>query len=254
MSNKHTYICGMNGQTIQQYAVQTGTDIETLKQQCRRRSRVLGWPVQTYGNNTVLSDEMIACLYADKTAKKQRGQRKADSAKQTRPNSDTAPTNVPDAKPITARHEKGIKQAKPGNARKAILYTLMAVPAIASLNNMFTVTGHITESLMASVLITALLSGAPFALVIAGIRNYLTGALVVLMIGFEVFCNTAQVYGGLTRFGLDGYPTRFLGLVTELLGTGTFITARVLAFFMAALIASIFYASYREINRGAGAA
>lgn len=133
--------------------------------------------------------------------------------------------------------------------RKFILYTLMLIPAAASVQNMHGVTLDITGHWIAAVLLTGLFSGAPFLFVLAGVKNAPTGALVVCMVVYEGFCNLTRIYGGLTGFGKTGFPTRFLGLVTDVFGTGTHQTAVFLALIMAILAASTFYAAYFELNK-----
>jgi hypothetical protein len=135
------------------------------------------------------------------------------------------------------------------NVQRLGLYALMAIPATASVQNMHAVTGHLTESVFSSLVLTALFSVSPFLFVMVGAKSIPSKALVVLMVGYECFCNTMRIYGGLTRFGADGYPTRFLGLVTDFFDSGTYQTARVLAVFMAALAAGIFYIAYWQLNK-----
>jgi hypothetical protein len=129
-----------------------------------------------------------------------------------------------------------------------ILYGLMFVPAVASIQNMHSVTGDLTGFYSGWVL-TVLFSLAPFAFIVVGLRGVFVSALTFLMIAYECFCNTMRIYGGLTRFGLDGYPTRFLGLVTDFCNSGTYATARVLSVFMALIAAGVFYAAYLQLNK-----
>ena len=98
-----------------------------------------------------------------------------------------------------------------------------------------------------SILLTLLFSAFPFALTLAGVATNAGRVLVGVMIVYEAFCNFIRIYGGLTGFGKQGYPTRFLGIVTEVLNTGTYGTATVLAAIMALLCAAVFYISYNEL-------
>jgi len=129
-----------------------------------------------------------------------------------------------------------------------ILYGLMFVPAVASIQNMHSVTGDLT-GLYSGWVLTILFSLAPFAFIVVGLRGVFVSTLTFLMIAYECFCNTMRIYGGLTRFGIDGYPTRFLGLVTDFCNSGTYATARVLSVFMALIAAGVFYAAYLQLNK-----
>ena len=129
-----------------------------------------------------------------------------------------------------------------------ILYGLMAAPAIASIQNMHSVTGDLT-GLYSGIMLTAIFSLAPFAFIVVGLRGWFVKSLTLLMIAYECFCNVMRIYGGLTRFGIDGYPTRFLGLVTDFCDSGTYATARFLSVFMALIAAGVFYAAYLQLNK-----
>jgi hypothetical protein len=134
-------------------------------------------------------------------------------------------------------------------ARTAVLYTLMLIPAAASIQNMHRVTFDIAGHEFAAVLLTGLFSASPFLFVLAGLKNRLTVALVAFLVLYEAFCNFTRIYGGLTGFGLRGMPTRFLGLVTDVFNSGTHQTAVVLAVIMSLLAASVFYAAYNELRK-----
>lgn len=133
--------------------------------------------------------------------------------------------------------------------RRPILYALMAMPAIASVQNMYSVTADIAAHTFTAALLTGLFSATPFLFVLAGMRNRWTQALAACMIAYECFANVTRIYGGLTGFGKGDFPTRFLGLVCDFFNTGTYPTARTLALLMAAMAAAVFYAAYHELNR-----
>lgn len=135
------------------------------------------------------------------------------------------------------------------NFRAALLFMLMAIPATASVQNMHTVTLDICGHEFAAWLLTGLFSASPFLFVLAGMKNRLTVALVALLIAYEAFANFTRIYGGLTGFGKNGYPTRFLGLVTDIFNSGTHQTALFLAGIMSLLAASVFYAAYNELRK-----
>lgn len=158
-----------------------------------------------------------------------------NSNTQTRQNSNTSKPKPSSAHPFTAR--------------TVILSLLMFVPAAASVQNMYTVTLDITEHTSSAILLTGLFSAAPFLFVMAGMRSEAAKALTGILIAYECFANVTRIYGGLTGFGRGDYPTRFLGLVTDIFNTGTYETAKLLALIMAAIAAAVFYAAYFELNR-----
>jgi len=93
---------------------------------------------------------------------------------------------------------------------------------------------------------TLIFSIAPFSFVVLGIKTKFVKLLTALLIAFEAFCNFIRVFDGLYN---DGYPSEFLGKVTGALNTGTYETAILLAFIMALLLCSVFYASFNELNK-----
>ena len=134
------------------------------------------------------------------------------------------------------------------------LYLLMGSVAIASLQNVYRITFDITEEQFAAVLLTGIFSAGPFILVLSGIRTFTAKALTVALILYECFCNFTRIYGGLTGFGKAGFPTRFLGLVTDVFAfgkyqAGTHETAIVISAVSAILAAAIFYASFKELSK-----
>lgn len=143
----------------------------------------------------------------------------------------------------------GDKGCPPGKSKQPfLLYGLMAAPAIASIQNMYSVTGDLT-GFYSGIMLTAVFSLSPFAFILIGLRGFFVKSLTLLMIAYECFCNVMRIYGGLTRFGSDGYPTRFLGLVTDFCNSGTYATARTLSVFMALIAAGVFYAAYLQLNK-----
>ena len=132
--------------------------------------------------------------------------------------------------------------------RKWILYGLMAVPAAASVQNIYAATFDLSNDRPTAILLTALFSGAPFGFVLSGMRSRFAQALTIALITYECFSNFTRIYGWLTDFGHTGYPTRFLALITTVFNSGTHYTAIVMAAAMSMLAAGVFYAAYFEIN------
>ena len=157
-----------------------------------------------------------------------------------------------DAKPAVVKVPPPAIQepaAQTNRLRRGILYALMGTVAAASVQNMLRVTYDIGGDEFTAVLLTVLFSLAPFLFVLAGMASVATRVLTGVLIVYECFCNFTRIYGGLTGFGHNGNPTRFLGLVTDVFYSGTYPTAKVLAGIMAIIAASVFYAAYNELNK-----
>ena len=144
---------------------------------------------------------------------------------------------------------KGATNAVKSNVRKYFLIALMSAPAIASWQNMNHVVGDIVQDSISTMCFTIAFTASPFVFVLFGIRAWWLSALTALLIGVEVFCNAVRIYAGLTGFGHSGNPTRFLGVVCELLNTGTYQTATALAFILSLMAAGVFYAAYLMIKK-----
>lgn len=133
--------------------------------------------------------------------------------------------------------------------REFVLLALAFAPALASMRNMRNITHAISGNETDAVLITAVLSMAPVGFIVAGVRGRPVIGLSVLLILYESFCNLTRIYGGLMNVGKSGYPTRFLGLVTDIFNSGSHGTAIALAAFTAFFIAAVQYAAVFELNK-----
>lgn len=142
----------------------------------------------------------------------------------------------------------------PGRAKIAwrtpLLIGLMVAPTAASVENMYSVTFSLSASAHSAIFLTAVLSVSALGFVVAGVRNWYTVGLAALLIAYESFCNLTRIYGGLMGNGHTGNPTRFLGTVTDIFGTGTHGTAIFLGAFTAFFIAAVQYAAVFELNKG----
>ena len=146
------------------------------------------------------------------------------------------------------QEESAVKtDAIPG--KKMAMISLMAAPAIASLQNMLHVTNDITNDGFAAVLFTYTFTAAPFIFVVFRANGGVSYAITGLLIAVEVFCNTVRIYGGLTGFGGTGNPTRFLGEITEICNSGTYHTATVLAVILSLFAAGVMYKAYFEYQK-----
>lgn len=220
--------------TLREWADITGRKPGSLMKNVRRK---LG---TGHTLDTPISADQFAELYAQEKEKA--------PAKNREPRINNQEPRTNNQQPRTKNQPSS---APPFDKRQAILYSLMAIPAVASVQNMYSVTGDIAAHLSTAILLTGLFSATPFLFVLAGMRTDWTKALTGIMIAYECFCNGTRIYGGLTGFGHGDYPTRFLGLVTDIFDTGTYATAKFLAATMAVMAAAVFYTAYYELNKTA---
>lgn len=139
----------------------------------------------------------------------------------------------------------------PGRAKPTwILYVLLIGPIVASWHNMYLITHDLSGTVYDAVALTAVLSFSAIGFVWYGVRRWYIMALAGFLIAYESFCNLTRIYGGLMGSGTStGNPTRFVGLVTDIFGTGTHGTAIFLGAFTAFFIAAVQYAAVFELNK-----
>ena len=216
---------GTMKQTLSQICEKHGVKQSTARMRLAKHS--IAWQ-----SNRVATEKDVAIICAKSAV-----QAKSEPAKQPKKNRE-----VMETKPAE-------RVASPVKTRSWILYMLMVIPAAASIQNIHGVTIDISRHESTAILLTALFSGAPFLFVLAGMKSLVTRGLTAALIGYECFCNLTRIFGWLTDFGGVGYPTRFLGLVTEVFNSGTHYTALALAALMSLLAASVFYVAYNELNK-----
>lgn len=234
--------------TLRQWADSTGKNADSVAKAMRRRNP---------GASVSLDDVLTPQQWADITGWQVSAVSVRVPAKRTDKTkrvskSPQASENVPAFG--HPKEEKGNPEGNPTNyptTRTFLLYALMAIPAVASIQNMHRVTFDIAGHEFTALLLTGLFSASPFLFVLAGMRNRATVALVGILIAYECFCNFTRIYGGLTGFGHDGFPTRFLGLATDIFNSGTRGTALLLAGIMSAMAAAVFYVAFSELNKKA---
>lgn len=224
--------------TLRQWADITGRKPDSIAKTLRRRTGA------SVSLNTILS----ASEWADITG----GQVSAVSVRVPAKRTETKAKRVNTLPPQAAANVQSFghpKERKQTSVRTFLLYALMAIPAVASIQNMHRVTFDIAGHEFTAMLLTGLFSASPFLFVLAGMRNRATVALVAILIAYECFCNFTRIYGGLTGFGHNGFPTRFLGLATDIFNSGTRYTALTLAGIMSAMAAAVFYVAFSELNK-----
>lgn len=133
--------------------------------------------------------------------------------------------------------------------RKIGLISLTVAPFLASVDNMFHVTRELTNPFSA-VCLTVLVCVSAVGFTVANSRHKVAIAVTVATVAFEAFCNLTRIYGGLMT-GASGNPTKFVGLVTDIIGTGTHATAVFLGAVTALLISGVQYAAIFEMNKPA---
>lgn len=225
------------GMSIRQYADANGKKPDTAMKQIRR---TLG---AGYTLDSVLSADDFSRVFGKSSGKDGVVRVERTSKKQTQHTTHTTPPAARQQMPKPSGAKKG------ADGRVVGLYSLMLCPALASMQNVYIVAGQVVEGALTAALLTVLLSASPFAFVLLKIRTTWAGVVTVFLVAFEAFCNVARIYGGLTNFGKSGNPTQFLGLITEIFGTGTYHTAQVVAAIVSCLTISVFYGAYSELQK-----
>lgn len=253
--------------TIAEVAETYGRKADTLWRKAKRT-----WPERTWSVHSVLTEEEGRILLGDWPAPK--------SVKRKKPLVPNKPNGAKFAAGLKAFHaayppeENDLTEIRtpahitvnqplpptPGDDtpparqgwtwRDALLIGLMIAPTAASVENMYSVTFSLSTSAHSAIFLTAVLSVSAIGFVVAGVRNWYTVGLAALLIAYESFCNLTRIYGGLMGIGTHtGNPTRFVGLVTDIFGTGTHWTAIFLGGFTAFFIAAVQYAAVFELNK-----
>lgn len=236
----------LSGITLAEFARKSDGKYNTVW----RKAKV-NFPAETWSASSILSAEHIRVLSAGRKKKasaelpRKTEQLKSDKQENqntlTRQPSEQAAEVAPPARQKTAAPKK--------NGRAWVLYFLLAAPTVASVHNMFAVTNDLSGNVFDAVALTVVLSVSALGFVWYGIREWHTIALALLLIAYEAFCNLARIYGGLMGIGTTGNPTRFMGLVTDIFGSGTHQTAIVLGGITALFLAAVQYAAIISINK-----
>lgn len=132
--------------------------------------------------------------------------------------------------------------------RRFPLWVALIVTAGASVPNMVEVITAIKGSGLVAWSLTACFTFVPFLLIMARVGGW-AWPVVIGVMAYTCFCNTAAIFGGLTALD-SGYilkPTVFLEATTNLLNTDYLNTARVLAFLMSMIIGFIELVSFKKL-------
>jgi len=200
------------GQTIADLCGQYGRTIEAARKQW---SRTIGGQ---FSRTYVPTEAEIFVIFG-------KGQKPKQEEK-------PEPAKAPTPKLIQKQEPKPIRLNKP------LLWVCLSLSLGCSVPNMFDVMFAIKESAWRAGIVTASLTISPFLLIGARVGK-LANVAAYLVIGFEVFCNAAGFYGGMTGLnkGLFVAPSKFLHMVTSMVNKPYEGTALVLSLFMAACIA-----------------
>lgn len=121
------------------------------------------------------------------------------------------------------------------------LWVVLSCGLLTSIPNMYAMTVAIKGGDWRTAAgVTAAFTLAPALLLRAGATEYYTRACIVMVIGYEVFCNAASFYGGLTGLNHATFidPTNFLHMATGFAFNSEYeATARVISVFMSIGIA-----------------
>lgn len=218
--------------TAGQLADKIGVSKPTMEKRVRRT-----FPDISPALSAPLSVEQVRVLSAGRVGKK--------SVRKSAP----APKDVSAKIAHTETTEEKTKQTPKRDYRKIGLISLTVAPFLASVDNMFHVTRELTNPFSA-VCLTVLVCVSAVGFTVANSRHRVAIAVTVATVAFEAFCNLTRIYGGLMT-GASGNPTKFVGLVTDILGTGTHVTAIFLGAVTALLISGVQYAAIFEMNKPA---
>lgn len=177
--------------------------------------------------------------------------------KQTAPQTDKKPIAV-SANVQTDRQavKQTVKQTRTRTSgQRAMLVGIMVVCASVSLSNMYDIAGQIKTSRIDAGLITALFSLAPFGMLYAGVSQWASWLVSGICIGFEVFCNTAGMYRGLSGLGRSGKPYEvwepggFIDTVSRVTTLEPRPCALAISVGMAAIVAGVFLVCLIELKK-----
>ncbi len=237
----------LNGITLAEFARKSGGNYDTLYRKVRRK-----FPSEAWSAISTLSAEHIRELSAGRKKKASAElSGKTERLKSDKSENQNTLTHQPPEQAAEVAPPARQKTAVPKKEsnREWVLVCLLIAPTAASVENMYNVTRSLSESAHTAVFLTVVLSVSALGFVWAGIRSKWVVALALLLITFECFCNLARIYGGLMGIGTTGNPTRFMGLVTDIFGSGTHQTAIVLGGITALFLAAVQYAAIISINK-----
>lgn len=224
-----------SARTIEEICAAAGVPVDTVRKFLSRRGAVT--PFDKSVPPSAEQMHLSAVLRGEGPGQRNapKGERQEPKQPKSRPN--PAGAGRRPSEPVAANVAEGHNNTG--------MYLVMAATMVVSWQNMYAVTGELfAENRVASLTLTGLLCLSPFVFALCGMVSGQIKVLIVALGIFEAFCNIARIYGGLTNFDNPkamGWPTRFLGLVSDIFGTGTYGTALALSFLLSGLIFWLFY-------------
>lgn len=161
---------------------------------------------------------------------------------------------------LKARHIERSKMASMPQKKtkttlqKALLLSVCALCATASVSNMLDISMQIKGVFWAACVITAIFTLSPFAVFYAGVRAWVSWLVSGVCIGYEVFCNSVGIYRGLSGLG-KGLPYEvwepggFIDSVSRVTTVGFKPCALGISFTMAGIIAGLFLVCLNELKK-----
>ena len=194
----------------------------------------------SWNKYAVLSPSDYEIAFGNIKTRKQPTVNQAGAAKTFQLNTGTlaTKTHTPKAAPVK----------KEWLTRDGILIFTVAAPTIASVHNMYRVSDTIMGNTIDAMALTVVLSCTGLAMVYTGIRNWPGILLTSLVILYESFANTVRIYQGMWQ---NGNPSRFLGSVCDIFGSGSHYTAISLGVLIASIVALTQYIVFFQLKRDA---
>jgi len=224
-----------SSRTIEEICAAADVKVGTVRKFLSRRGAVT--PFDKSVPPTAEQLQFSAVLRGEGSAQRSAAKGARQEPKQPKPRPNAAGAGRQPSEPVAATLAEGHNDTG--------MYLVMAATMVVSWQNMYAVTGELfAENRVASLTLTGLLCLSPFVFALCGMVSGQVKLLIIALGVFEAFCNIARIYGGLTNFDSPkamGWPTRFLGLVTDIFGSGTSGTALALSFLLSGLIFWLFY-------------
>jgi hypothetical protein len=226
----------MENMTIAEVAETYQAKADTLYRKAGRT-----WTDRKWSIHSVVTEEEARFLLGDLDLPAPAPERKKS------PKPDVAPAR----KPEHAQNPAGGNARVPRKwaASDLVLAGLLASAVLASVRNLYHVTWNLSEQHTDAALLTAVLCLSAPGFIIAGVGRQPVLVLAVAIMAFEAFCNLAVIYGGLMGVGKSGNPTRFLGLVCDIFGSGSHWTALALGGVSAGILAAVQFTAIFQLKK-----
>lgn len=240
----------MENMTIAEVAETYQAKADTLY---RKAGRI--WSGRKWSIHSVVTEEEARILLGDLdlpaprpikeyASAANRGEKMAVPDQHLKPGAEVSGGKVPAPKPKGA----------PASPRKwaasdLVLVGLLASAVLASVRNLYHVTWNLSEQHADAALLTAVLCLSAPGFIIAGVGRQPVLVLALAIMAFEAFCNLAVIYGGLMGVGKSGNPTRFLGLVCDIFGSGSHWTALALGGVSAGILAAVQFTAIFQLKK-----